>query len=204
MNVNEQILNDKIDPFLTADRLSAVGTQALGHAVQANEARILTGGCWNRVISVSFLGDEPELVYKINPAEHHEGIVREYKVLEFFAGTDLPVPTPYHLDADGGNIPGTLLVMKKMPGLVMHHCYGRLSPNRSETGLPRNRRPSGPTSSQPINGFWRRRAPPREATQRVGRLLAPPIRHGLRGYRFQRPDLRGASDPNRGGAAKFP
>ena len=128
MNVNERLLAEKIDPHLTAGTLSEIGAQALGHPVRAARAEVLTGGCWNRVLGVSFGPDEPELVYKINPEENQAGIIREYRVLELFAGTAMPVPRPVLIDPSGTVIPGTLLVMSRVPGAVMLQCYGRLSP----------------------------------------------------------------------------
>ena len=132
MNVNERLLNECIDPFLTADRLAEVGRLALGHPVRVREASVLSGGCWNRVIAVAFAGDEPELVYKINPEPGNAGLAREYRVLERFAETELPVPTPVYLDGGGSVIPGTLLVMKKVPGVVMHRIFGRLAAHDRE------------------------------------------------------------------------
>jgi fructosamine-3-kinase len=131
VNVNERLLNERIDPYLTAGRLSEVGAAALGHPVRARGARLLTGGCWNRVIAVAFEGDEPELVYKINPEPQNAGIVREHAVLLRFAATEMPVPRPYLLDPSGSVIPGTLLVMARIPGAVMHQVFGRLgAPDR--------------------------------------------------------------------------
>jgi fructosamine-3-kinase len=126
VNVNERLLNERIDPHLTAESLAEVGRRALGRPVRVREARVLTGGCWNRVISVAFEGDAPDLVYKINPEPAHAGIAREFAVLGIFAGTGMPVPEPYWLDGSGAVIPGTVLVMKKIPGIVMHHVFGRL------------------------------------------------------------------------------
>lgn len=126
MNVNERLLNERIDPHLTAENLAEIGRLALGRTVRVREARLLTGGCWNRVVAVAFHGDAPELVYKINPEPASAGIAREYAVLRCFAATEMPVPEPYYLDPSGSVIPGTVLVMKKVPGIVMHHVFGRL------------------------------------------------------------------------------
>ncbi len=127
MNVNERLLNERIDPYLTADRLAEIGRLALGRPVRVREARLLTGGCWNRVVAVRFDGDAPEVVCKINPEPGNAGIVREHAVLRVFAGTEMPVPEPLYLDPSGSVIPGTVLVMTKVPGIVMHHAFGRLS-----------------------------------------------------------------------------
>jgi fructosamine-3-kinase len=128
VNVNERLLNERIDPYLTADRLTEIARLALGRPVSARGARILTGGCWNRVIAVELAGGEPPLVYKINPEPGNAGVAREYAVLRCFAGTGMPVPEPYCLDASGSIIPGTVLVMKKVAGQVMHHVFGSLGP----------------------------------------------------------------------------
>jgi fructosamine-3-kinase len=128
VNVNESILNERIDPFLTGESLSEVGGRALGRPVRAREARVLTGGCWNRVVAVGFGPDAPDLVFKINPATDDPGITREYAVLRCFAGTQMPVPEPLLLDGSGSIIPGTVLVMKKVAGSVMHEVFGGLGP----------------------------------------------------------------------------
>jgi len=127
MNVMEKVLKEKIDPALTVGNLSALGSRALGRQVEAVEASVLTGGCWNRVIAVSFHDEPEELVFKISPQERNAGIEREYAVLSFFTeDTDMPVPTPRLLDASGRIIPGTVLVMDRIPGRVLHHLYGLL------------------------------------------------------------------------------
>ena len=123
----EQTLKQKIDPALTVENLSQLGTRSLNREATANSARILTGGCWNRVIAVAFEGDEQELVFKISPEPRNEAIAREYKVLKYFAeNTDMPVPEPLLFDLSGDVIPGTVLVMRKIPGQVLHHAYGLL------------------------------------------------------------------------------
>jgi aminoglycoside phosphotransferase (APT) family kinase protein len=109
VNVNESLLNERIDPFLTPDRLTEVARRALGRPVRATGAQVLTGGCWNRVIAVDLEGGESPLVLKINPELRHAGIMREYRVLQLFAKTGMPVPEPRGLDADGSVIPGTVL-----------------------------------------------------------------------------------------------
>ncbi|GAH66989.1 unnamed protein product, partial [marine sediment metagenome] len=53
MNIMEQTLKKKIDPFLTVENLSLIGSRALGREIRAKSAGILSGGCWNRVIEVS-------------------------------------------------------------------------------------------------------------------------------------------------------
>lgn len=173
INVQEELLRKKIDPALTNDTLSEVAHRALrslrrGGSDSLPEItgyRILTGGCWNRVISVSLEGpgvgagelshpaaaatESREIVLKISPHENDADIIREYKVLSRFAElSDFPVPRPLYLDAQGPQgpndgsedptpetaeesgqlLPGTTLVMTKIPGRVMHQVFGRLSP----------------------------------------------------------------------------
>jgi hypothetical protein len=52
MNVNEKILKEKIDPYLTAHNLSVICSESLGKTVDVEKAYILTGGCLNRVIGL--------------------------------------------------------------------------------------------------------------------------------------------------------
>lgn len=119
MNVQEQLLRERIDPYLTNENLS----QLAGGRVDGYE--ILTGGCWNRVIGVR--SDGTELVLKISPHENDGNIIREFRVLEVFArDTEMPVPTPLHLDGADGVLPGTALVMTRLPGRVMHESFGYL------------------------------------------------------------------------------
>lgn len=120
MNVQEAILRERIDPFLTSDRLSRLA----GDRVEGYE--VLTGGCWNRVVGVT--AGERDLVLKISPHEHDENIIREYRVLEVFAReTELPVPTPIRLDTgDEQVLPGTTLVMSRLAGRVMHEAFAVL------------------------------------------------------------------------------
>jgi fructosamine-3-kinase len=150
VNVRENLLREKIDPFLSPERLGLVARLALsagpalvgadaiepgraeepaaGLQTQVAAAKVLSGGCWNRVIAVSFSAPQAELVYKISPEEKDEKIVREYKVLGYFSSrTAMPVPRPLFLDTSGKLIPGTLLVMTRLPGVVLHRVHGLLS-----------------------------------------------------------------------------
>lgn len=173
MNVQEELLRDKIDPGLTDEALAGICGEALGASVRSSRGsgnspglggpaagrrnagyqisgyRVLTGGCWNRVIAVALEPEdagtpglpEPEtleLVLKISPHEGDPDIIREYKVLTRFAElSDFPVPEPLYLDLPEGDsegpggrsayLPGTALVMTKIPGDVMHQVFGRLS-----------------------------------------------------------------------------
>ena len=127
MNVQEKILREKIDPALTVENLCRLSTRALKEAVRAESARVLTGGCWNRVVAVSFEGDIPDLVFKISPSEDDHRLKREYGVLDFFSHqTHMPVPEPLLLDPTGQTIPGSVLVMRRLPGIVLHQAYGYL------------------------------------------------------------------------------
>ena len=129
----DTILKEKIDPYLTSGNLSSIASISLKREVKAVTASILSGGCWNRVISVSFENSEKDLVFKISHKKNDEDLIREYEVLEFFNDqTELPVPVPYYFDRSCSTIPGTLFVMQKIPGEVMHHTIGRLSTKMRE------------------------------------------------------------------------
>jgi fructosamine-3-kinase len=128
MNVQERLLQQKIDPALTVENLSRMSSRALNESVRAKSAKVLTGGCWNRVIAVSFEQAIPDLVFKINPNEEDGRLKREYKVLDFFCRqTDMPVPKPLLLDTSGETIPGSVLVMRRIAGVVLHQAYGFLA-----------------------------------------------------------------------------
>lgn len=142
MNVREEILQEKIDPFLTPDRLAVIARLVFaehgegagknsdtgGEELQIEAAKVLSGGCWNRVIEVSFASGEAGVVYKISPEEGDEKIIREYRVLGYFASrTSLPVPRPLFVDTSGQLLPGTLLVMTRVPGVVLHRVFGLLT-----------------------------------------------------------------------------
>jgi fructosamine-3-kinase len=133
MNVMDELLKEKIDPFLTSGNLSIIASRSLKRKVKATAASILSGGCWNRVLSVSFEDGEKDIVFKISHKRNDEDLIREYKVLKFFySQTDLPVPVPYYLDESCSTIPGTLFVMQKIPGEVLHHTISRLSKKMRE------------------------------------------------------------------------
>jgi len=134
VNVQETLLQERVDPHLSDRVLTELADRALraadgSDAAPAGRVRgyeILTGGCWNRVIGIE--ADGRRLVCKISPHPHDEKIVREFEVLTAFAEkTDLPVPHPLALDADGELVPGTTLVMSRIPGAVMHECFGLLN-----------------------------------------------------------------------------
>lgn len=126
-NVQEGLLQQKIDPYLTDANLSALATQALGVRTRCAGHTVLTGGCWNRVIAVSTDGAPRELVFKITPNPVDTALQREFKVLRHFrACTALPVPEPLLLDPSGERIPGSVLVMEKMPGTSLHEVYSHL------------------------------------------------------------------------------
>jgi fructosamine-3-kinase len=133
MNVMEKVLREKIDPMLSRENLSTIASQAIGETVRVRSARTLTGGCWNRLIEVELDGHSGRscpkgLVFKISSETGNTGIKREFKVLEYFKKhTNLPVPRPYLLDDSGSPIPGTVFVMERVPGTVLHHAYSFLS-----------------------------------------------------------------------------
>ncbi|TVQ27034.1 MAG: aminoglycoside phosphotransferase family protein [Spirochaetaceae bacterium] len=125
MNVQERLLQERIDPYLSDRALGALAERAVGvSTVRGYE--VLTGGCWNRVIAVD-IGDR-SLVYKISPHANDPKIIREFQVLSVFAEqTSLAVPEPLALDSTGTTLPGTVLVMSRIPGAVLHECYGLLN-----------------------------------------------------------------------------
>ena len=127
VNVQEEVLRKKIDPYLTVDSLSELAGGSVGRPTAAGKTKLLTGGCWNRVISVETDSpDYPELVFKISPDASNDRLVREYSVLEYFRkNTSMPVPEPLLIDTSGEIIPGSVFVMSKIPGVVMHHCLHR-------------------------------------------------------------------------------
>ena len=122
MNVNEQILQEKIDPHLTAENLSEICSKSLGMMVDVERAYILTGGCLNRVVGIDLKNGSPSLVLKASPKENDKSIAHEYAVLEYFINnTSMPVPSPLYYDDSGYRIPGTYFVMSKIDGVSMHH-----------------------------------------------------------------------------------
>jgi len=134
VNVREEILREKIDPFLTKERLSAVSQLAFAETEDGSgrpsirEVKTLSGGCWNRVVGLSFSTGQPQIVCKISPVQMDEKILREYRVLGFFTShTAMPVPRPLLVDTSGKLLPGTLLVMTRVPGVVLHRVFGLLT-----------------------------------------------------------------------------
>jgi fructosamine-3-kinase len=134
VNVREEILREKIDPFLTGERLAAVSQLAFADVDEGagkptiETVKVLSGGCWNRVVAVSFSSGQPQIVCKISPEDKDGKILREYRVLGFFASrTAMPVPRPLLVDASGRLLPGTLLVMTRVPGVVLHRISGLLT-----------------------------------------------------------------------------
>jgi fructosamine-3-kinase len=121
MNVNEQLLQQKIDPFLTSENLSAICSIALAKQVTIKKAYTLTGGCLNRVIGIDLDQNVPSVVLKATPQEKDDGFFHEFIVLSYFNNyTNMPVATPLYFDDSGRYLPGTFFVMKKVQGVVMH------------------------------------------------------------------------------------
>jgi fructosamine-3-kinase len=134
VNVREEILREKIDPFLTTERLSAIAQLAFAETddgagkLNVETIKVLSGGCWNRVIGVSFSSGQSQIVCKISPVDKDQKILREYRVLGYFAShTALPGPRPLLIDTSGRLLPGTLLVMTRIPGVVLHRVFGLLT-----------------------------------------------------------------------------
>ncbi|MAG13025.1 MAG: hypothetical protein CMN78_00325 [Spirochaetales bacterium] len=125
MNVQEELLRREIDPELTSENLSALASSALGRKTQVGQYRVLTGGCWNRVISVDAGSEKVELVFKISPKVGDESLSREFNVLKSFSAySEMPVPEPLLSDTAGEIIPGSVLVMRRIHGQVMHEIAG--------------------------------------------------------------------------------
>jgi len=126
-NVQETLLKQEIDPYLTEATLSALITEALGTSSRCDGYEILTGGCWNRVLAASIAGGKKHLVIKIAPRSQDAGLGREFAVLRYFrAHTSFPVPEPFLLDQSGRRLPGSVLVMEKVPGTVLEEAYPHL------------------------------------------------------------------------------
>jgi fructosamine-3-kinase len=122
MNVNEKILQEKIDPHFTSVKLSKICSDSLSSSVDVDKVYILTGGCLNRVIGIDLKNGSPSLVLKATPTKNDQGLKHEYSVLEYFnKNTSLPVPSPLFYDDSGDIIPGTYFVMTKIDGISMHH-----------------------------------------------------------------------------------
>jgi fructosamine-3-kinase len=116
---------------LDLEPLRSTGTR--GDPPCVEEIKVLSGGCWNRVVAVSFSSGEPQIVCKISPEDRDEKIIREYRVLGCFASrTAMPVPRPLLIEASGQLLPGTLLVMTRIPGVVLHRVFGLLSGEMSD------------------------------------------------------------------------
>ena len=133
MNVQEALLAERIDPFLSKESVGALISRAVGEDVAVRDSRVLTGGCWNRVIGVDLV-KSPEginlgvVVCKISPNPNDSRLIREYDVLEYFDEyTEMPVPKPLLIDASGKTVPGTALVMTMILGSVLHGSFGYLS-----------------------------------------------------------------------------
>lgn len=130
MNVQEDLLREKIDPCLTDATLSALATEALGVPARCSGYSILTGGLWNRVIGVPVRGPVDRLIFKIAPRPDDPALGREFSVLRYFrAHTCLPVPEAYLLDLSGERMPGSILVMAPVPGQVLSEIGPSLSPD---------------------------------------------------------------------------
>ncbi len=120
MNVQEELLREKIDPWLTEANLSALATEALGEKTQCRNPVVLTGGCWNRVVSATVDDGAKSLVFKITPKVGDADLRREFEVLRYFrTRTSLPVPEVYLVELSGERVPGSVLVMEKVPGSTL-------------------------------------------------------------------------------------
>ena len=123
MNVNEEKLNLEIDPYLTPETLNSLFSHVFNKQLSIDKIQILTGGCWNRIVSVSFRDHIDDIVIKINPDNKNNEIKKEFNTLNYFSlYTNMKVPKPIHYDNSEKYIPGSLLIMTKIPGKVMHQC----------------------------------------------------------------------------------
>jgi len=128
MNVQEELLRQKIDPHLTKEKLESLAAEATGEKHTVRDAVPLSGGCWNRVLRVSFEGPQPDLVFKISPNCRDEKVTNEYLVHKRFAEIpEMRTPRPYLLDTSQRYIPGTIFIMELIPGQVMHSCFSYVS-----------------------------------------------------------------------------
>jgi fructosamine-3-kinase len=119
-NVQEQLLREKIDPWLTEATLSALATEALGERACCGAPAVLTGGCWNRVVAAPVDDGSVSLVFKIAPRLDDADLQREFAVMRFLhTRTSLPVPEVYRVDVTGKWLPGSVLVMQKLPGAAL-------------------------------------------------------------------------------------
>jgi fructosamine-3-kinase len=127
MNVQEEALQETIDPYLTEANLSGIATAALGIKTRCHGVQVLTGGCWNRVISAPIDGGDKHLVFKLTLKPGDANLQREFEVLRYFKSrTTLPVPEAYLVDLSGGRLPGSVMVMEKLPGLTFKDAKERL------------------------------------------------------------------------------
>jgi fructosamine-3-kinase len=79
------------------------------------------------VIAVASEDGARNLVLKMTPYPGDTALQREYAVLRHFrARTALPVPEPFLLDLRGGRVPGSVLVMERIPGTALHAVYAHL------------------------------------------------------------------------------
>lgn len=128
MNVQEELLKQKIDPYLTKENLESLAAEATGEKLTIRDAVPLSGGCWNRVLRVNFEDPHPDLVFKISPNSRDEKVTNEYLVHRRFAEIpEMRTPRPYLLDSSESRIPGTVFIMELIPGLVMHSCFSHVS-----------------------------------------------------------------------------
>ena len=128
LNVREDLFRQRIDGRLTPDLLGEIVTRALNRRSAVRSARILTGGCLNRVLALELESQPEELVLKISPEVGDRSLEREGKVLDCFRRSSrLAVPEPYLVDVSGELLPGSFLVMSLLPGRVMHEAVGSLN-----------------------------------------------------------------------------
>jgi fructosamine-3-kinase len=124
VNVREALLQEKIDPALTPETLSRIASRARNAPTRVSSWQPLAGGCWNRVVGFRGSAAVEALVMKIAPNAGDAGLSREHEVLQWFIQhTKLPVPAPVLYDGSGADIPGSFIVMQKVPGKPLHQVH---------------------------------------------------------------------------------
>ena len=136
MNVRENELRERIDPFLTKENLSALATDALGFRSHCDSFKVLTGGSWNRVVAIQTSDGKHDLVVKVSVKLPDPDIEREYRVtLKIRQITAMPLPEPLILDNTGNRLPGSVIVMRRARGIALHKIADRLSAEDRRTIL---------------------------------------------------------------------
>jgi fructosamine-3-kinase len=192
VNVREKTLRERIDPALTPAVLTEIASASLGRNVPVTSWKPLTGGCWNRVIGLQGDPAAEQIVFKISPVIGDAGLRREHAVLTWFsAHTQLPVPRPFALEDAGRLVPGTVLVMSRLPGRPLHAASGSLGPGESRRITIRIAEDLAALHASTARGFGGVERPESERTDwpsfwlpRFDAVIAEVKESGLVGERF--------------------